>query len=96
MLTDPHVSVNTDGLLIVAVEETELVTLSVGDMVSGVNPLGPVMVHEDGGVRTFQVKVTGVATPLRARTGKTLKVTNVGSGAPITIDCEPEPDGQLS
>ena len=47
----------------------EPVTPSAGEIVSGVNPLGPEIVHVAGGLLTFQVNGTEVAVLLRTRVG---------------------------
>jgi hypothetical protein len=52
----------------------EPVTPSTGEIVSGVNPLGPEMVQVAGGLVTFHVNGTEVAVLLCTRVGLTEKV----------------------
>ena len=57
------------------------VTPLTGEMVSGVKPLGPVIVQLAGGLVTFHVNGTEVAVLLRTRVGLEEKVAMAGRSA---------------
>ena len=82
-VTVPQVSVKNDAWAMFTTPVCQPVTPLTGEIVSGVKPLGPEMVHVARGVVIFHVNGTEVAVLLRTRVGFEEKVT-IEMGADTT------------